>query len=80
MSDVYAVEDRMTKMCLEMVNSLTSAKDDMDKMNLTKEYNLDHIQLMLGFQSVVKSVGALMRLIEKELQNDINALLLPDEN
>lgn len=73
MSDMFAVEDRMTKMCLEMVNSLTSAKEDIDKIDKS---NLDSITLLLGFQTLAKAVEVMMNIIQNELDKDIDALLV----
>lgn len=76
MSDMYAVESRLTKMCMEMVDSLTNAKNDIDKIDKS---NLDSITLLLGFQSLARAVEAMMSLIQNELHKDDDILLIDNK-
>lgn len=74
---MYDVEDRLTKMCMELVDSLTTAKHDIDKIDAPDTLNT--VSLLIGFQGIVDSVAAMMGRIQHELHKDIDALLIDNK-
>lgn len=75
MNGMYVVENRITKMCLEMVNSITSAKEDIEGIATEKD-----ITLLTAMNNLARAIDTMMSVLQDELLKDAEALLLSDEN